>query len=60
MNIISKFGFTLPSKAVNSDRTSVITRQMETLRSVARRAKVGQTAVVTPIIAIKLAQLYKQ
>ena len=60
MNIISKFGFTLPNKAVDSEQTSVIARQIETLRSVAQRAKMEQTAVIAPIIAIKLTQLYKQ
>ena len=60
MSIISKFGFTLPSKAVNTEYTGVMVRQIETLKSIVQRAKMGQTAVVSPIIAIKLAQLYKQ
>ena len=60
MNITSKFGFTLPSKAINIEYTSVIARQVETLKSIVQRAKMGQTAVVAPIVAVKLAQLYKQ
>jgi len=60
MNITSKFGFTLPSKAINTTHTSVMARQIETLKSIVQRAKIGQTAVIAPIVTIKLAQLYKQ
>lgn len=60
MNITSKFGFTLSNKTINIEHTSVMARQIELLRSIVQRAKVGQTAVITPIIAVKLAQLYKQ
>ena len=60
MKITSKFGFTLPSKAINTAHTSVMARQIETLKSIVQRAKIGQTAVIAPIVTIKLAQLYKQ
>jgi len=60
MKIISKLGFTLPSNAINTEYTSVMARQIETLKSIVQRAKMEQTAVIAPIVAIKLAQLYKQ
>ena len=60
MNITSKFGFALPSNAVNTEYTSVMARQIETLKLIAQRAKMGQTAVIAPIVSLKLAQLYKQ
>ena len=60
MNTTSKFGFTLSNKTINIEHTSVMARQIGMLRSVVRRAKMGQTAGVAPSIAVKLAQLYKQ
>lgn len=60
MNIALKFGVTLPNKAINIEYASVMARQIEALKSIAWRAKVGQTAVMIPVIAVKLNQLYKQ
>lgn len=60
MNIASKFGFTFPNKAINAEYASVMARQVEALKSIAWRAKIGKTAVMVPVIAVKLDQLYKQ
>lgn len=60
MNITSKFGFMLSNKADNIEQTSVIARQIEALRTVVQRAKMGETAVYAPTITVKLNQLYKQ
>ena len=60
MNIASKFGFTLSNKAINTEYTSVMARQVGALKSIVWRAKIGKTAVMVPIIAVKLDQLYKQ
>ena len=60
MKMTSKFGFTLSNKAINTEYASVMARQVEALKSIAWRAKIGQTAVMIPIIAVKLNQLYKQ
>lgn len=60
MNIALTFGVTLPSKTINMEYASVMARQVEALKSIAWRAKVRQTAVMIPVIAVKLNQLYKQ
>ncbi len=59
MNIITALKSTLLKESAKTEETSVMARKVETLRSLTRRAKVSQTAVVAPIIAIKLHQLYK-
>ncbi len=60
MNILTILKSTLTNESVKTDETSVIARQMETLRALGQRAKMGQTAVIAPIIAVKLHQLYEQ
>ena len=60
MDMASRFGFGLSSKAINTEYASVMARQIEALKSIVWRAKIEQTAVMLPIVAVKLNQLYKQ